>query len=143
MRSIFSVLQPLKIPEEPVFPSKQEKTLMALEARSITRLTFSRLAGVSVCLFALVLMPLPQFALLTCMETAEGECPCHGDGESSAKELVVSSTTRRRANDRHRSNFSWSRSTDIRLHQIASYAGRLPSIVGHRLANGLRAPLLT
>jgi hypothetical protein len=115
---------------------------MALRVRSITRLAFSWLVSVSVCLCALTFIPLPQFAVLTWADSAEGKCPCQRDGESSEEELVVGSSARRRLNHRRHSDLSRPHETGNRLHQIASYAGRLPAIVGHQLANGLGAPLL-
>ncbi|NOY29883.1 MAG: hypothetical protein GXP28_06795 [Planctomycetes bacterium] len=115
---------------------------MALNVRSTKRLLWSRLASVSLCLCAFVFLPLPQFAVLACAESAERECPCKESGESSEKELVVCSSARRHLSPfRHRVP-SRPRPTGDRLHQVASCAGRLPTIVGHQLAYGLRAPLL-
>ncbi len=114
--------------------------LVALKTRWTTRLFFSQLASVLVGLCALAFIPIPQLSLQTCADSAEGRFPCREDGGSSSKELVVSSTICRRANGRHRNNFSWPRSTGNQPFQIASQA---PTVVGHQLANGLRAPLLT
>ena len=118
------------------------KALMALRVQSTTRLTLSRLVSVSVCIWAFAFLPLPQLAVLTCVESAEGERSCQEDGESSEGERVVRSSAHRRLNDRRHSDPSRPHETDDQLHQIASNAGRQPAIVGHRLANGLCAPLL-
>ena len=115
---------------------------MALQVRSTTRLAFSRLVSVSICLCAFAVLPFPQFALLTCAAPAEAESPSHEDRENSEEELVVRSSARRNLNHRDRSLLIRSHDTRIPLHQIAAYAGYLPMIVGHQLANGLRAPLL-
>ena len=118
------------------------KALMALRAQSTTRLPSSRLVSVSICLCAFVFSPLPQHAVLTWAESAEGECPCQKDRANSEEETVVWSSARRRLNHRRRSDLGRPRETGDRVHQIALNAGRLPIIVGHQHVNGLRAPLL-
>ena len=115
---------------------------MALKARSTTRLAFSRLVSVSLCLCAFAVVPYPQFAVLTYAAPAEAESPSQEDPESSKKQLVVCRSARRNLNHRRDSHLGRSHDTGDPLHQIASYAGHLPAIVGHQLANGLRAPLL-
>ena len=115
---------------------------MALRVRSTTRLPLSRLVSVSICLCAVAFLPLPQLAVLTWAESAERECPCQEGRESFEEELIVGSSACRRLNDRRHSDLSRPHETGDRLHQIASYAGRLPAMVGHQLANGLCAPLL-
>ena len=105
-------------------------------------LAFSRLVSVSICLCIFVFLPLPQLAVLTCAESVERECPCHEDGESFQKELVVNSSARRRLNNQYHRVPNWPHATDDRLHQTASYSGRLLVIVGHRQANGLLVPLM-
>ena len=80
--------------------------------------------------------------MLTCAESAEAERPCNEDGERSEEELVARSSAHRRLSDRRLSDVGQPRETSDRLLHIASYAGRLPAIVGHQLANGLCAPLL-
>jgi len=115
---------------------------MALRVRSTTRLPLSRLVSVLICLCAFAFLPLPQHAVLTWTESAEGKCPCQKDRESPEGELVVWSSARRHLNDRRHSDLSRPYETGDRLHQIASYAGRPLAMVGHQLANGLCAPLL-
>ena len=115
---------------------------MALRERSITRLTLSRLVSVSICLCTIIFLPLPQLGVLTSVELAEGECPCQNEGEGSEEGVAVRSSSRRRLNNRRHSNLIWPHETGNWLHQIASYAGRLPTIVGPQLANGLCVPLL-
>ena len=115
---------------------------MARKARSTTRLTFSWLVSVSICLCVLVAVPSPQLAVLTGGAPAEAEPPRQEGSESSKEKLGVCPAARRNANHRCGSHLGRSHDTRDLLHQIASYAGRLPAIVGHQLANGLRAPLL-
>ncbi len=115
---------------------------MALRVRSKTQLPFSRLVSVSIYLFAFTFIPPPQLGGLTWAESAEAECPYEEDRENAEEELVVCSSARRRLKHRRHSDLSRPHETGDRLHQIASYAGRLPAIVGHQLANGLCAPLL-
>ena len=120
---------------------------MAAQVRSTTRLdssrlNFSRLASVSICLCAVAVLPFPQFALLTCGATTEAESPSHDDRENLEEEQVVRPSARRNTKHRDHSLLSKSHDTRIPLRQIAAYAGYLPTIVGHQLANGLRAPLL-
>ena len=115
---------------------------MALRARSTTRLAFSRLTSVSICLCAFALLPLPEFVVMTSVEAAEVESPSQENRDSSEEELVVCSSARRRMSHRRHSKLSRSYETCDRRDQIASYGGRFPTIVGHQLANGLCAPLL-
>jgi hypothetical protein len=115
---------------------------MAPRGQSTTRVAFSRLVSVSICLCALAFLPLPQLGVLTWVELAERECPRQEGGESAEEELVVWNSARRRLNDQRCSALSRPHETTDRLHQIASHAGRLTAIVGHQLTNGLCAPLL-
>jgi len=110
--------------------------------QSTMRLAFSRLVSVTMSLCALAFLPLPQYAMLTLVETSEAECPVQEEGERSREELVVRSPARRRSNDRVRCGISRSRKAYVCFQQSNSCAVRLPAIVGHQLANGLRAPLL-
>ncbi len=115
---------------------------MALSLRSETQPVLSRLVSVSICLCTLANVSLPQISALTWAESAEGKCPCQNDGESSEEGVVVRSSARRRLNNRRHSDLSQPHETGDRVHQLGSYAGRLPAKVGHQLANGLGAPLL-
>ncbi len=116
------------------------KALMA--RRSTTWLRLSRLVSVSICLFAFAVLPLPELIVLTLVEATEAESHSQEERESSEGKLVVCSSARRRLNYRRHSDLSRAHENGNQLHQIASYAGRLPAIVGHQLANGLGAPLL-
>ena len=115
---------------------------LTTRVRSITRLTFSRLVSVSVCLCAFALLPFPQLAVLTWAESVEGGCPFQADEKSFKEELVVWSSARRRLNHRRHVESAKLSETGDRLHPTAAYAHPNAVIVGHRLANGLRAPLL-
>lgn len=119
----------------------RRKALMAHRVRWTTRSPSSRLVSVLICLCVATLLPPPQLALSTWAESAGGECPCQKDRERSDEELAVSSSARR-LNDRRHSDHSRPHETCDRLHQVASYASRLPAKVGHHLANCLCAPLL-
>ncbi len=115
---------------------------MALRVQSTTRLTFSRLVTVSICLCAFAFLPLPQFVGLTGTESAEGKCPGQEERENSEEEQVDWSSARRRLNDRRHCDLSRSPETGDRLDHIAPIVGRALAMVGHQLANGLCAPLL-
>jgi len=110
--------------------------------QSTMRLAFSRLVSVTMSLCALAFLPLPQHAMLTLVEAPEAECPVQEEGERSKEELVVRSPARRRSNDRIRCGISRSRKTCVCFQQSVSCAVCLPAIVGHQIANELRAPLL-
>jgi hypothetical protein len=87
-------------------------------------------------------MPLSQLGVLTWAESAEKECPCEKDGEGSEEEVVVSSSARRRLNNLRHGNLRRRHESGDRPSLIASFVDRPPVVVGHQLANGLRAPLL-
>ena len=110
--------------------------------RSTTRLPLLRLVSVSICLFTFAVLPIPEIFVLTLVEATEAESPSQEDRERSEEELVVCPSARRNLNHRRHSDLRRSHETRDRLDQIASDAGHLPAIVGHQLANGLRAPLL-
>jgi len=80
--------------------------------------------------------------VLTWAESAQRECPGQKGEESSEEELVVWPSERRRLNNRRHSDLSRPRETGDRLKKNAPYADRPLAMVGHRLANGLCAPLL-
>ncbi len=107
-----------------------------------TRLAFSRLVSLLTCICGFAVLSLPQLTVLTLTESAHTEGPHEGERENSVKELVVCSSARGRLKHRRHGGLSLSDETRDRLHQIASYAAHRPTIVGHRFANGLRAPLL-
>jgi len=115
---------------------------MALRVRSTTRLTFFRLVPVSICLCVFTMLPVPQFAALASAESTEVESPCKGDGEKSEKELGVWCSAHGRSKiRRHRGPGRPPEKTN-RSQLATPTAERAPAIVGHHLANGLRAPLL-
>jgi hypothetical protein len=79
--------------------------------------------------------------MLVSAEFAEAAHHSHGDGES-CNELVVLSSTRRQIKNRRHSNPIKSHKAGARLLQTVTHASRIPAIISHELANGLRAPLL-
>ena len=114
---------------------------MALSVRSTTRLALSRLVSVSVCLCAVAFLPLPQISVSAWAEQTEAERPSEEDRERSSEDVVRFSARPRLSYRRH-FELDQLHETGDYLHQITSYAGCRPVIVGHRLPNGLRAPLL-
>ncbi len=112
-----------------------------LRGRLTKRRVFSRLLPVIVSLCAFAILPLPQFVGMTCAESSETECPFEEDGESSEEELVVTSSTRRRALNHRRGTSPFHKISD-QPRQADSYGSRPQAIIGHQLANGLRAPLV-
>jgi len=120
---------------------------MGMGIQSTMRLAFSRLVSVTMCFCALAFLPLPQHAVLALVETSEAECPpVQEEGERSKEELVVRSPARRRSNNRVHCGINRSRKAYVCFQQSNSQSNscavRLPAIVGHQIANGLRAPLL-
>ena len=115
---------------------------MVLKARSLTVPAFSRLVSLSICLFVLAVLPLPELVILASAEASEGGCPRQEDRESSEEELVVWSSARRRFENRRQVVIRRPVETINRHCQTAADDGRLPSVVGQQLSNGLCAPLL-
>jgi hypothetical protein len=112
---------------------------MILRPGSILRLAFSLYVSVSVCLFTF--LSLPQLALQTWVESAEGERPSPEDEESSEERLAVASTDRRWDAEDVCNGQSRHHQTPGRLRRSRLHVGGLLAIVGHELANGLRAPV--
>jgi len=116
---------------------------MARDIRSTTGSAFARLVSVSVYLCAFALLPLLHHPGQICSELCQGSCPCQEDEGTTEVELVVGSTLNCRLDDRHHGDFTtWPHENHRPLAPFASCAGLHPAIVGHILANGLRAPLL-
>ncbi len=112
-----------------------------LRGRFTKRRIFSRLLPIIVSLCAFSILPLPQLVGTTWAESSEAECPFEEDGESSEEELVVTASNRRRFRNHHRGVSLFHRTSD-HSRQIDSYGSRPAAIIGHQLANGLRAPLV-
>lgn len=112
-----------------------------LRQRFAKRRVFSRILPVIVSLCAFAVLPFSQLVGMAGAESAEAKCPFEEDGESSEEELVVTSSTRRRLSHHRRSASLFHKISD-QLHQTASYGSRPQAIIGHQLANGLRAPLV-
>ncbi len=87
-------------------------------------------------------LSLPQHLFHTFAESSEAERPLQEEGESPKEELEVRSSARRRLNDRFRCCNNQSHRTRVSVLRKSLFAGHLPAIVGHQLANGLCAPLL-
>lgn len=114
---------------------------MALKERSKTLLSFALHFSVSICLCAVATLPLPQLSASNWTETCEAECPAHENGESFEEELVVAASARRREQLHYRIG-RLSRRPGRGLRRVISSVSQPRAIVGHQIANGLRAPLL-
>ena len=113
----------------------------ALKRRSTTRLSLLRLVSVSIW-FAAIAVLMPSHLSVSTWTSAEAECFCHEGGERSKQKQLGFFSARHRLDPRRRHDLSRPHEAGSRLQQIASYADRVPAIVGHQLANGLGAPLL-
>ncbi|MCP4785364.1 MAG: hypothetical protein GY903_31065 [Fuerstiella sp.] len=113
---------------------------MSPHVRSMIRLTVRRLLSVSVCVFTF--LPLPQLALPTWVaESTESECPCQEDEESSEERLAVATSERRLHAGGGRRGLNRPRETGGGLPRSNYLTDCSPAVVGHQLANGLRAPV--
>ena len=122
--------------------SSQVNSQMAYKDGSTTRIRFSRLATVLGVLFAFVLFSFPQLGVgVTGSVPHEAEAPTEEDEKTSEEELSVTSLGRRRV---YNPRLQIIRPRKGRNHsqQICLAYNRQPAIAGHRLSNGLRAPLL-
>ena len=143
--SNYRIVTPFHLPSAKLRQAAQiarQKVVMAFRGKLMARTAFSRLMYVSVYLCIFSFLPAPQVSVLAWAQSAEVECPCEEDGERSNQEQVVSSSARRPLKDRHHRDLTRLHEIGDRFHPIASCDGRRQAIVGHRLANGLCAPLL-
>ncbi|MEO1984765.1 MAG: hypothetical protein ABGZ23_25065 [Fuerstiella sp.] len=114
---------------------------MAFHVRSKIRLTLRRFLSMSVCVFTF--LALPQLALPTWVaEAMESECPCQEDEESSEERLAVAASERRLHAGCGRRGLNRPRETGGCLRRSNYLVDCSPAVVGHQLANGLRAPVL-
>ena len=75
-------------------------------------------------------------------ELAERECPAQEYEGGNAQQLVVLSSARRRSMVHHERDVCRACEHGSRVSAVAFSDGRLPTVFGHQLPNGLRAPLL-
>jgi len=113
------------------------------QRRMTNRLTIARYVSMSVCLCAFTFLPVPHLLGLSWVEAAEAESPCQKDREFSEKELAGDASARRQLNNRRHTSLDRPREVVDPWYGNAGSARRPRAIVGHQLANGLRAPLLT
>jgi hypothetical protein len=106
------------------------------------RLSWSRLMSVPTCLCVFVFLPFHDLAALSCAEFSEGGSPCQNHEEWTEREQVGCSSSRRRLNDLPQGDFKSPRKCGTRQQRLSCHAVAFRATVGHRLANGLRAPLL-
>lgn len=91
------------------------------------------------CMFSLVLSP--QAATLVSLDSTELECPAEEEGETTERETVVKFS--RRSSEKQRSHTLLIRaSSPDSIYRPCSYTPPVRVSTGHRLANGLTAPLL-
>lgn len=115
---------------------------MTQRAQSIFCRAFTRSLFVSVSLCALSFFPIPQFYFLAGTESAERECPTERDAEGCEEKVLVLGSIRRSDRrcvwiSRRIPHAGGNSQTSM------SPALRLSPLHGHRLANGLNAPLMT
>jgi len=122
--------------------TKCETTLMLHQLQQMPSLRIARLLPMSTCLCAFLLFPTLQVAALAGPESAETECPCKEDGETSEKELVDWCSAHGRSNNRRHQGLSRPPGKRKQPRRTLAIAERVPAIIGHQLANGLCAPLL-
>ncbi len=111
--------------------------------RSTTGLHLSRVASVSIHLCALFIAPVPQLFGLTRAESVESERPVQEEGEYSEREFIFWISARHRLSHRLSRERSRPCETIGPRDVIAFRSGHRAAIVGHRLTNDLRAPLMT
>lgn len=116
--------------------------LFSKAIRTATRLQLSPLMPVAICLCAFVCAPVTQSSVLPWLESAETEVPLGEDQQVSEEELLARPRAGRSSVERRHSNLSHSPTTSGRQRGVACQAGHCQAIVGHQLANGLRAPLV-
>lgn len=114
---------------------------MTFSERLILRPMFEWFTSLSVCLCAFCLVMPLEVASLASSDSTESECPSEEGGKSSEDELVVSSSRRSRLDESKHSRPDFVPKT-ASLRSFDSYKPPTSAIVGHRLANGLSAPLL-
>jgi hypothetical protein len=108
---------------------------VAIKEQSKKRFLLSRLVTVTIGLCALSIVPIPQSSVLERAESTETECLCE---EERAEARMSARRRLKRLQYHERMTFF-----EIgNLRQVAISASRSSAIIGHRLANGLCAPLL-
>ncbi len=104
----------------------------------------SQLAYALICLCAVGFLAAPSMTVnACCVGFAEGECPCEENGEGAENEVIGCSLARHRLSEQRHRAHRQPHDTGDRPERIASGTTHLPATVGHQLANGVRAPLLT
>lgn len=106
------------------------------------RLPLTRLLSVSICLCAFAFAPTPHFAMLAGAKSVDAECPTEQDGEQRPEELVVCSSTRHRTPQRDHRDHPRLDAPQVHFRHGSLRTDHLLRPSGHRLANGLCAPLL-
>ena len=104
-------------------------------------LRWTRLATVLAFLLAICLPNLNQVGLAW-SELAERECPAQEHEGVNAQQVIVLSSARRRSMVQQQRDDCRSCEHGLRVSAVAFSDGCLPTVVGHQLPNGLRAPLL-
>lgn len=112
---------------------------MVRNPQSTIRLRFARVAAVLACLCVIAVMPFPQLAGLSCSESSHAKIPLEDDGKCCEEQLLVVASPRHRI-CRPLCAAKRLHETGERNHEVDSASCVEQAIIGHRLANGLRAP---
>lgn len=100
------------------------------------------IAPLCLAIFAIfATLPVPLSALVLDLLAVEAECPWEEREDTSEEEVVAGPSVRRRV-PKVRKTRSRESVGVVEFLKIFPTARRLPAIVGHQLANGLRAPLV-
>ncbi len=114
---------------------------MARNQQSTIRLRYSRFATVFACLCVIAVMPFPQLDHMSCTELSHAKIPLEQDGKCCEEQLIVV-TTLRHCIHCLRCDARGSHEPDAPARLAVSFTCAPQAIVGHFLANGLRAPLV-
>ena len=116
---------------------------VSLERRIVSaHWTPAWMASVVVCLCTFSLTMPPQAGTLVSSGPTESEYPAKEDGETTERELVDTSSRRRRCEDHQGHNLLLRASKTDHIYRAVSYVAPPYVRTGHQLPNGLAAPLL-
>lgn len=112
--------------------------MLSLKSWTICGVRFGVALG---CLCVLLALP-RTFAAPLPADLSEGECPVEQTGEAAAEEFVVCPAARRRWSPHTICEPHW-RAASLSDGPTAPFSRETPpAIIGHRITNDLRAPLL-
>ncbi len=114
-----------------------------VHSKTVNTQRWARLLTVSICICGIICMPHPHFCLLGVHECNEQGRPLSEEGESSEEQAVSQCSAHRRLKDRDHNQIDRHPKVACPSRGVTQLTGRPIAIVGHLLANGLCAPLLT